>query len=252
MLNVLYEDGPCLAVNKPTGLVTQGPAEAYDSLSRQTRAYLKETYAKPGNVYLGIPHRLDRAVSGVVLFAKNSKAARRLAEQFRDRQVKKVYWAVVEGRVDPPQGTLINWLDKVPNEPRAQVLPGVTPTAREATLHYRTLASFTHGANKTPRTLLEIELGTGRFHQIRIQLSHQGWPIVDDRLYQSASGSPHATSSKDGTDEFAPISPEEEAIALHARKLTFFHPIRFDLVTVQAPLPASWQLYGLPGELALD
>src|SRR5437870_645025 len=117
-LGVLYEDNHCLAAAKPAGLLTQGVPPGIPTLEAMVKAYLKERYHKPGNVYLGIPHRLDRPVSGVVLFARNTKAARRLAEQFQNRQVRKVYWAVVEGLVEPAAGVWENWLRNGPEEAR--------------------------------------------------------------------------------------------------------------------------------------
>src|SRR6202142_113646 len=118
-LEILFEDNHCLAVLKPAGLLTQGPA-GIPTLEAVVKAYLKEKYHKPGNVYLGVPHRLDRPVSGVVLFARNSKAADRLSEQFRDHQVTKIYWGIIEGTPDPSEGEWEDWLRKVENEARAE------------------------------------------------------------------------------------------------------------------------------------
>src|SRR2546428_12513112 len=118
MLTVLYEDNHCLAVAKPAPLLTQGVPAGIPTLEAQVKAYLKERYNKPGNVYLGIPHRLDRPVSGVLLFARNTKSAQRLAEQFQKRQVTKIYWAAVEGAVEPAAGTWEDWLLKLPEEAR--------------------------------------------------------------------------------------------------------------------------------------
>src|SRR5437899_6107646 len=137
-LVVLYEDNHCLAVAKPAPLLTQGPP-GVPSLEAQVKAYLKERYHKAGNVYLGVPHRLDRPVSGVVLFARNTKAARRLAEQFARRQVRKVYWAAVEGDVQPAEATWEDWLLKVQDESRAERVTAETPNARLARLRYRRL-----------------------------------------------------------------------------------------------------------------
>ena len=181
-LEILLEDGPVLAFNKPAGMLTQGVPGGIPTLEAQVKAYLKERYHKPGNVYLGIPHRLDRPVSGVIVFARNSKAARRLAEQFQQRQVRKLYWAVVERPPDPPEGTLTDWLIKLPDQACAQVVPAGTPSARECTLHYRTLATSADAA------LLEVEPATGRMHQIRVQLASRGRCIVGDFLYGARSG----------------------------------------------------------------
>src|SRR5437660_10156250 len=119
-LTILFEDNHCLAVAKPAALLTQGVPPGVPTLESQVKAYLKEKYHKSGNVYLGIPHRIDRPVSGVVLFARNTKAARRLAEQFQQRQVTKVYWAAVEGEVDPAEGTWQDWLRKIKEEARSE------------------------------------------------------------------------------------------------------------------------------------
>jgi 23S rRNA pseudouridine1911/1915/1917 synthase len=217
---VLFEDNHCLAVAKPAGLLTQGVAEGLPSLEALARAYLREKYHKRGRVYLGIPHRLDRPVSGVVLFARQTVSARRLAEQFRLRQVTKFYWAAVEGDVQPAAGTWEDWLSKVSDEARA--IPAIpdTPGAQHARLHYRHLQSFPGG------TLLEIELETGRMHQIRVQAAVRGHPVLGDALYGS-------------TVPFGPPAelPRDRVIALHAQSLTFLHPIRYQPITVTAPLP---------------
>ncbi len=226
-LAVLCEDGPVLAVNKPAGLLTQGVPAGIPTLEAQVKAYLKERYQKPGNVYLGIPHRLDRPVSGVVVFARNSKAAARLAEQFRERQVRKVYWAVLEGRPEPESGELIDWLCKVPETARAErAEPGV-PGARECHLAYRTLRTVPGG------TLVEVELGTGRMHQIRAQFALRGWPVVGDRTYGAS-----ASLSAEPLAE-----PRDEPIALHARSLTILHPVRYTPLTIEAPLPSTWDKF---------
>jgi 23S rRNA pseudouridine1911/1915/1917 synthase len=228
-IEILYEDGPVLAVNKPAGLLTQGVPAGIPKLEAQVKAYLKARYHKPGNVYLGIPHRLDRPVSGVVVFARNSKAARRLAEQFQQRQVRKVYWGVVERAPEPADGELTDWLLKVPEQARAEVVSPDTARARQCTLRYRTLQRAARG------WLLEIEPGTGRMHQIRVQLASRGWPLVGDFLYGAATGLLVARSAE----------PLREPIALHARSLTFLHPIRYEPVTVTAPTPANWQPLGV-------
>src|SRR5438105_3883378 len=162
---ILFEDNQCIAVAKPAALLTQGVPPGIPTLESQVKAYLKERYHKAGNVYLGIPHRLDRPVSGVVLFARNTKAARRLAEQFQERQVRKVYWAVVEpaadGRLPPEQGEWEDWLLKIKDESRTEIVTAQTPGARQALLRFRRLRQSLDGA------LLEIEPLTGRMHQIR-------------------------------------------------------------------------------------
>jgi 23S rRNA pseudouridine1911/1915/1917 synthase len=231
-LNVLYEDNHCLAVVKPGALLTQGVPPGIPTLEAQVKAYLKDRYGKRGNVYLGIPHRLDRPVSGVVLFARNTKAAGRLAEQFQKRQVQKIYWAAVEttggGVVLPDQGSWEDWLRKLPEEARAEKVDAATPGARQAILHYRRLQTFTDGE------LLEIRPETGRMHQIRVQAALRGRPIRGDFLYGA------------GTLFGAPAElPRDRVIALHACSLTFLHPIRYEPITVTAPLPAVWRELGI-------
>jgi 23S rRNA pseudouridine1911/1915/1917 synthase len=226
-LQILFEDNHCLAVCKPAPLLTQGVPPGIPTLEAMVKAYLKERYHKPGNVYLGIPHRLDRPVSGVVVFARNTKAAQRLAEQFRNRQVRKVYWAVVErdasGTLPPPEGVWEDYLLKIKDEARTECVPPDTEGVRHAVLRFRRLSESADGA------LLEIEPQTGRMHQIRVQTAARGWPVRGDVAYGARLpfGPPAAL-------------PRDRIIALHARSLTFLHPIRFEPVTVTAPLPASW------------
>jgi 23S rRNA pseudouridine1911/1915/1917 synthase len=226
-LQILFEDNHCLAVAKPAPLLTQGVPPGIPTLEAMVKAYLKERYHKPGNVYLGIPHRLDRPVSGVVVFARNTKAARRLAEQFAQRQVRKVYWAVVEPAVNdelpPAEGVWEDWLLKVKEEARTERVTADTPGARQAVLRYRRLRGSAEGA------LLELEPQTGRMHQIRVQAAMRGWPVRGDLLYGARL-------------PFGPPAelPRERIIALHARSLTFLHPIRYEPLTVTAPLPQTW------------
>jgi 23S rRNA pseudouridine1911/1915/1917 synthase len=235
-LEILCEDGPLLAVNKPAGLLTLGAKAGVPTLERQVKQYLKEKYHKPGNVYLGIPHRLDRPVSGVVVFARNSKCAARLAEQFRERQVRKVYWALVERPPDPTEGELVDWLLKATDQARVEIVSAETPGAREARLKYRVLQRHSElqrlpcGGVETKRTLTELEPLTGRTHQIRVQLAGRGWPIAGDAQYGAVTR----------LVEPSPPDPRDAPIALHARSLTILHPIRYDSLTITAPLPANW------------
>jgi len=228
-LDILFEDNHCLAVAKPAPLLTQGVPPGIPTLEAMVKAYLKDKYHKAGNVYLGIPHRLDRPVSGVVLFARNTKAARRLAEQFHNRQVAKTYWAALEGRVEPDEGTWEDWLLKVKEEARTQPVERDTPGARHAVLSYRVLS---RGAAVT---LVEFRPETGRMHQIRVQAALRGWPVLGDMLYGALQPFGPATEQ-----------PRDRIIALHGRSLTFLHPIRYEPLTVTAPLPAAWQELGLP------
>ncbi len=229
-LQILLEDNHCLAVVKPAGLLTQAPA-GIPSLEAIAKHYLKEKHQKPGNVYLGVPHRLDRPVSGVVLFARNSKAAQRLAEQFRERQVSKIYWGVVHGTLAPSEGLWEDWLLKLQNEARTEIADANAQGAKRAVLNYRVVQSCLGG------TLIEFRPETGRMHQIRVQAAARGHPLLGDALYGStASFGPPAET------------PRDRLIALHARSLTFLHPLRYEPVTLTAPLPAYWHDIGVTVE----
>lgn len=219
-LTVLYEDNHLLAVNKPAALPTMGVAEHLPSLIVEARAYIKDRYQKPGNVYLGTVSRLDAPVTGVVLFARTSKAAARLSEQYRTREVEKTYWAIVEGRLEPPSGTLTHWLAEDERHRRMHAVAADQLGARECRLHYRHLATLDVG------TLVEIELETGRKHQIRVQFAARGTPILGDRKYGSKR-------------------PFPEGIALHARRLVVRHPVRDEQIEITAPLPAAWKKLGI-------
>ncbi len=230
-LVVLYEDNHCLAVAKPAPMLTQGVPPGIVTLESLAKDYLKEKYNKPGRVYLGIPHRLDRPVSGVVLFARNTKAARRLHEQFQERQVKKVYWGAVEGDLKPTEGEWQDWLLKIKDEARSECVAPDREGARSALLHYRILSPCTGG------TFVEFAPITGRMHQIRVQAASRGHPIRGDQFYGSKL-------------PFGPLTeiPRERIIALHGRSLTFLHPIRYEPVTILAPLPSAWTELGIDVE----
>ncbi|QDU46244.1 Ribosomal large subunit pseudouridine synthase A [Symmachiella dynata] len=211
-LEILYADNHCLAVAKPAKLLTAGDRTGDDTLLARSKAYVKQTYGKPGNVYLGIVQRLDRPTSGVVLFARTSKAAARLTKQFRDRTIEKTYLAIVEGNSGPGDAELVDWLKK--DEARNVVSvtePGATG-GKQSRLRYRVLK------RSGGRTLLEVRPLTGRSHQIRVQLSSRKMPIVGDRKYGARVG----LGGK---------------IALHAASLTFEHPTRREMLTVTAELP---------------
>ena len=214
-LVILHEDNHLLVVNKPVGLPTMGVAKELPSLLSQAKADLKRRYDKPGNVYLGVVSRLDTPVSGVVLLAKTSKAAARLCEQFRERKVRKTYWAVVEGLPAKQQEELHTWLRKDERHRRVHVSIASAKGAQEAILSYSLTKRF------RATSLLEIELLTGRKHQIRVQFAHIKHPIVGDRKY--------------GSNIFFP-----QGIALHARSVRFQHPVQKNEITIQAPLPDSW------------
>jgi 23S rRNA pseudouridine1911/1915/1917 synthase len=219
---ILFEEGSCLAVCKPPGLPTQAPP-GIDSLESRIKSFLKERDAPPHEVYLGIPHRLDRPASGAIVFATRRRAAHKLSKQFEHRSVKKVYWACVEGLPDPAEGTWRDHLRKVYGKPLAEVVPDDHPEGKPAVLRYRTIASTPWGA------WLEIELETGRTHQIRIQAASRGYPVVGDFQYGSKTS-------------FGPQYDDERllAIALHARSLEFEHTTSKKPICVIAPTPEFW------------
>jgi 23S rRNA pseudouridine1911/1915/1917 synthase len=214
-LEVLYEDNHLLAVNKPAGLPTMGVAAGQPSLLEVAKAYIRQKHHKPGNVYLGTVSRLDAPVTGVSLFARTSKAAARLAAQFRGRDVEKTYWAIVAGRPDPRDAELIDWLVKDERHRRMHVAAAGSPAAQEARLTYELLHEYAE------HSLLRVKLETGRKHQIRLQLASRGHAIVGDRKYGSE-------------DEFA------AGIALHARRLVVEHPTLHTRLMITAALPRSW------------
>jgi 23S rRNA pseudouridine1911/1915/1917 synthase len=220
MLDVLYEDNHCLAVNKPAGLLTQGDATGDPTLLDEARSYLKRKYAKPGNVYVGLVHRLDRPTSGVVLLARTSKAAGRLCAQFRDGTVEKTYWAIVEGTCRDDSGEWSDTLRKDDDENVVRVVPAGTRGGQEARLAYRVLG------RSAGTTLLELRPATGRGHQLRVQLASRGLPIVGDRKY-GANGTLRALDGR-------------PRVALHASRLTFTHPTRGGAISVDAPVPVDW------------
>lgn len=226
-LDILLEDGPLLAINKPPGIITQGAPRGVEGLVELAKRYLGQKYDKPGNVYLGIPHRLDRPVSGVVVFSRNSKCAARLAEQFAQRQVRKVYWACLERPPEERAGTLIDWIYRIPDQPRVEIASEDMPGARRAELSYQVLET------RRGRALVEIELQTGRMHQIRIQFASRGAHVVGDQQYGARTTFAGATSGE-----------RDGAIALHARSLTLQHPVRYEPVTITAPPPAAWRELG--------
>ncbi len=227
-LMVLWEDYHCIAVSKPAPLLTQGPSDGVPNLEAMVKAYIKAKYHKPGNVYLGIPHRLDRPVTGVVLFARNTKAARRIAVQFQQHQVRKVYWAMLEGELSESSGVWEHSLIKLADEARGMVVPEGTPGAKPARTEWTVLQRWPH------HTLVELRPRTGRMHQLRLQTAYVGHPIVGDHLYG-------ATRSFGRSD----VAEHERTISLHARSLTFEHPTKHEPVELIAPLPESWQGWSL-------
>jgi RluA family pseudouridine synthase len=220
---ILIEDEAVLAVVKPPGIATQAP-RGIDSLETRIRAYLARGEREPGDVYLGIPHRLDRPVCGAMVFAKTRRAARHLSRQFERRRVTKLYWACVERTVEPPDGTWIDYLRKVYGQPKAEVVAASDPQGQEAILRYRTLGQHRAGA------WLEIELLTGRTHQIRAQAASRGHPVLGDVAYGARLS-------------FGPEVDDERqrVIALVARSLAFFHPTSKEPLVIEAPTPDAWQ-----------
>lgn len=219
---LLYEVGPCLVVHKPAGLLTQAPP-GIDSLESRIKAWIKERDQKPGNVYLGVPHRLDRPVSGAMIFARHARAARRISEQFEGRLIRKVYWACVSGVVESDCGTWTDYVRKVPGEPRAELVSAEHEEGRRAVLHYQVRARADWG------TWLEIELETGRTHQVRIQASARGHAVLGDALYGATI--PFGVSHED---------LRLRAIALHGRSITFRHPMSQEMVAIQASVTDDW------------
>ena len=220
-LEILYEDNHLLAVNKPAGLATMGTPAGRPTLLAVAKEYFKQRYDKPGNVYLGVVSRLDAPVTGVVLLARTSKAARRLSEQFRSRRVEKTYWAVVEGMVQPPRDACVDWIGQDKRHRRMWIVGATMPEAKEARLTYRLLNKLGE------HSLVEIAPQTGRKHQIRLQLSHRGHPVLGDRKYGS-------------------VRPWSEGIALHSRRLVVTHPVGGEPIAMEAPLPEAWSRFGVP------
>lgn len=221
-VDILYETAWCLVVNKPSGILTQAPAHL-PSLEQRVKSFLKRRDDKPGRVYLGVPHRLDRPVTGAILFGRHRRATRRLTEFFQGHMIRKTYWACVEGKVTPPSGVWRDCVRKIPDRPQAEIVPADHPEARSAVLSYRTLGRTRFGS------WLEIELETGRMHQIRIQAASRGHPILGDRQY----GAEHL---------FGPEleDPRLQPIALHARRLDFPDPQNLYPIAIEAPLPPAW------------
>ncbi|MBO3117468.1 RluA family pseudouridine synthase [Winogradskyella sp. DF17] len=212
-LQVLYEDNHIIVVNKRAGDIVQGDKTGDEPLSEIVKSYLKAKYNKPGNVYLGVVHRLDRPTTGIVLFAKTSKALPRLNKLFSEKKAKKTYWALVKNTPPKLQDTLMHWLRKNPKNNKSTAFPKEVSGSKKAILHYKIIKSL-HNFY-----LLEIDLETGRHHQIRTQLASIGCPIKGDLKYG------FNRSNKDGS------------ISLHARTLEFIHPVKKEDIALSAPLP---------------
>lgn len=214
-MEVIYEDNHIIAVNKTCREIVQGDKTGDTPLSDMLKAWLKEKYCKPGNVFVGVTHRLDRPVSGVVLFAKTSKALARLNEMFRVGEVKKTYWAIVKNCPPAEEGELVNWLVRNEKQNKSYAYDTERTNAKKAVLHYKVIARSDN------YYLLAIDLKTGRHHQIRCQFAKMGCPIKGDLKY----GFPR--SNPDG------------GISLHSRSAEFIHPVSKQPVSIVAPVPAD-------------
>ena len=221
---ILYEDNHLLIVNKAVGDIVQGDKTGDECLAETYKAFIAQRDGKPGKVYLGIPHRLDRPVSGITILAKTSKALERLSAQFREGTVHKTYWALCCAKPEPPEGHLEGWMNRNEQQNKSYIVadgaapkPGRYPEAKLAKLNYKFLRS-------TDRYhLVEVELLTGRHHQIRCQLAHLGCPIKGDLKYG------------------APRSNPDGGICLHAHHISFIHPVRKEPMEITAPMPSSWK-----------
>ena len=221
-MQVVYEDNHIIIVNKESGEIVQGDKTGDTPLSEIVKAYIKEKYAKPGEVFLGVVHRLDRPVSGLVVFARTSKALTRLNKMFAEGEVHKTYWAIVQGAPAEAEGMLTNWLVRNEQQNKSYAYDREVPRSKKAVLGYRQIGQ---GDNYS---LLEVRLMTGRHHQIRCQLAHMGCPIKGDLKYGARRSNP------DGS------------ISLMSRRVEFLHPVSKALVCVEAPLPSDglWQALG--------
>lgn len=214
-MTVVYEDNHIIVVNKTASEIVQGDKTGDTPLSETVKLYLKEKYAKPGNVFIGVTHRLDRPVSGLVVFAKTSKALSRLNEMFRIGEVKKTYWAIVKNCPPQTEGELVHYLVRNEKQNKSYAYDKEVKSSKKAILHYRLIG---HSENYY---LLEVDLKTGRHHQIRCQLAKMGCPIKGDLKY----GFPR--SNPDGS------------ICLHARRVRFVHPVSKQEIDLIAPVPAG-------------
>lgn len=220
-MTVLYEDNHIIVVNKSPGEIVQGDKTGDKPLSDIVREYLKEKYQKPGNVFCGVTHRLDRPTSGVVLFARTSKALSRLNEMFRNGEVDKTYWAIVKNKPPKEEDTLVHYLIKDEKNNKSTAYDSEKPHTKRAVLHYRLIAA------SQKYYLLEVSLETGRHHQIRCQLAKIGSPIKGDLKYGAER------SNQDGS------------ISLHARSIALIHPVSKLRIEVTAPVPEEllWQRF---------
>ena len=212
-LQVLFEDNHIVVVKKRAGDITQGDKTGDKPLSDVVKEYIKDKYNKPGDVFLGVVHRLDRPTSGIIIFARTSKALERLNKMLRDKTINKTYWAVVKNHPKKEKDTLINFLRKNPKNNKSTAYPKEIDGSKKAILHYAVIKKLDN------YSLIEIDLETGRHHQIRTQLSNIGSPIKGDLKYG------FDRSNKDGS------------IHLHARKIQFVHPVSKEQINLTAPTP---------------
>jgi 23S rRNA pseudouridine1911/1915/1917 synthase len=219
-LQILYEDNHLIILNKRVGDIVQGDKTGDIPLSEIVKQYLAEKYNKPGAAFLGVVHRIDRPTSGIVIFAKTSKALSRLNKMLVDKTIQKTYWAVVQDRVELTENTLVNYLKKNEKTNKATVYDTETEGTKKAVLHYKVIRYL------DKYTLLEIDLETGRHHQIRSQLAHLGHPVKGDVKYGFKR--PNA----------------DAGIHLHARRLSLVHPVSKELLEIEAPLPEDpvWKI----------
>lgn len=214
-MTVIYEDNHIIIVNKTASEIVQGDKTGDTPLSETIKQYLKEKYDKPGNVFVGVTHRLDRPVSGLVVFAKTSKALSRLNEMFKNSEVKKTYWAVVKNRPPEMEGELVHYLVRNEKQNKSYAYDQEKPGSKKAILHYRLIGQSQN------YYLLEIDLKTGRHHQIRCQLAKMGCAIKGDLKYGSPRSNPDAS------------------ICLHARFISFMHPVSKEVIEMEAPVPSG-------------
>ena len=212
-MTVVYEDNHIIVVNKTSSEIVQGDKTGDIPLSETVKQYLKEKYQKPGNVFVGVTHRLDRPVSGLVVFAKTSKSLSRLNEMFKNSEVKKTYWAIVKECPRELEGELVHYLVRNEKQNKSYAYDKEVPDSKKAILHYRLIARSQN------YNLLEVDLKTGRHHQIRCQLAKMGCPIKGDLKYGFARSNP------DGS------------ICLHARRISFIHPVSKEQIDLEAPVP---------------
>ena len=214
-LQILYDDNHIIIVNKRAGDIVQGDKTGDKPLSDVVKEYIAEKYNKPGNVYLGVVHRLDRPTTGLVIFAKTSKVLPRLNALFASKDISKTYWAIVKNKPAKEKDTLIDWLKKNPKNNKSYAYKKEVANSKKAILHYEVIKKLQN------YFLLEIRLETGRHHQIRSQLYNIGCPIKGDLKY--------------GFDR----SNEDGSIHLHARHISFIHPVKNELIEIKAPLPTD-------------